>query len=279
MLDPEIEGLITRALAEDIGLRDLTAEAVVEPGRRARAQIEQKQPGVIYGLEVASAVFRRLDPLINCRPLTLEGEWRKEVPATVVELEGDARALLSGERVALNFLQHLSGVATLTATYVYALRGTGVKVLDTRKTTPGLRLLEKRAVVAGGGRNHRMGLYDAMLVKDNHIALAGSVGEATRRALARRPPGCAVQVECRTVAEVEEALAEGAEALLLDNMEPAELGRAVELVAGRVTLEASGGITPQSIQGIAGSGLQFVSVGALTHSAPALDLSMKLEPL
>lgn len=279
MLEPEIESLITRALAEDVGLRDLTAEAVVEPGRRTRARIEQKQAGVLYGLEVANAVFRRLDPLIVWRPLSAEGEWRKEVPATVVELEGDARALLSGERVALNFLQHLSGVATLTATYVYALRGTGINVLDTRKTTPGLRLLEKQAVVAGGGRNHRMGLYDAMLVKDNHVAVAGSVGEATRRALARRPPGCPVQVECRTIAEVDEALAAGAEALLLDNMEPAELRGAVELAAGRATLEASGGITPESIQGIAGAGLQFVSVGALTHSAPALDLSMKLEPL
>jgi nicotinate-nucleotide pyrophosphorylase (carboxylating) len=277
MLEPETEALIERALAEDLGLRDLTAEAVVDPGRRAWGWIEQKEPGVLYGLEVANAVFRQLDPLVKWHPRAPEGEWRKEVPATVVEIEGDARALLSGERVALNFLQHLSGVATLTASYVNALRGTGVEVLDTRKTTPGLRLLEKRAVVAGGGRNHRMNLYDAMLVKDNHIALAGGVGEATRRALARRPAGCTVQVECRTAADVEEALAAGAESLLLDNMEPAQLRAAVEQVGDRATLEASGGIELQAVQEIAGTGLQWVSVGALTHSAPALDLSMKLE--
>jgi nicotinate-nucleotide pyrophosphorylase (carboxylating) len=279
MLEPETESLIARALAEDIGLRDLTAEAVVEQGRRARGRIEQKEPGVVYGLDVAYAVFRRLDPLVQWRAGIPEGEWRKEAPVTVVEVEGDARALLSGERVALNFLQRLSGIATLTASYVYVLRGTGIEVLDTRKTTPGLRSLEKRAVVAGGGRNHRMGLYDAMLVKDNHIALAGGVGEATRRAIARRPPGCPVQVECATVDDVQEALDAGADALLLDNMEPGELRRAVEAARGRATLEASGRIRPQSITEIAIPGLQFVSVGALTHSAPALDLSMKLEPV
>lgn len=277
MIDSAIEDLISRALTEDVGLRDLTTEAVVEPGRRARGRIERKQPGVIYGLEVARAVFRRLDSTVQWRALEPEGRWAADAPATVVELEGDARALLTGERVALNFLQHLSGVATLTARCVYALRGTGVEVLDTRKTTPGLRLLEKRAVVAGGGRNHRMGLYDAMLVKDNHVALARGVGEAVRRALARRPQGCPVAVECRTTADVEEALSAGAEWLLLDNMEAAELRRSVELASGRAKLEASGGITPESLREVASAGLQFVSVGALTHSAPALDLSMTVE--
>jgi nicotinate-nucleotide pyrophosphorylase (carboxylating) len=276
MFDSAVEDLISRAVTEDVGLGDLTTEAVVEPGRRASAQIERKQPGVLYGLEVAQAVFRRLDAVVQWRPLEPEGRWTEEAPATVVELEGNARALLSGERAALNFLQHLSGVATLTARCVYALRGTGVEVLDTRKTIPGLRLLEKRAVVAGGGRNHRMGLYDAMLVKDNHIALAGGVGEAVRRALARRPRDCPLAVECRTPAEVEEALAAGAEWLLLDNMEPAELRRSVEIASTRAKLEASGGITPESLREVASAGLQFVSVGALTHSAPALDLSMKL---
>jgi nicotinate-nucleotide pyrophosphorylase (carboxylating) len=277
MIDSAIEDLISRALTEDVGLRDLTTEAVVEPGRRARGRIERKQPGVIYGLEVARAVFRRLDSTVQWRALEPEGRWAADAPATVVALEGDARALLTGERVALNFLQHLSGVATLTARCVYALRGTGVEVLDTRKTTPGLRLLEKRAVVAGGGRNHRMGLYDAMLVKDNHVALARGVGEAVRRALARRPQGCPVAVECRTTADVEEALSAGAEWLLLDNMEAAELRRSVELTSGRAKLEASGGITPESLREVASAGLQFVSVGALTHSAPALDLSMTVE--
>jgi nicotinate-nucleotide pyrophosphorylase (carboxylating) len=269
---------VTRALAEDVGLRDLTAEAIVGPGRRARARIEQREPGVLYGFDIAHAVFRRLDALVDWRPLSPEGQWRKEVPAVVVELEGEARALLTGERVALNFLGHLSGVATLTARCVYEVRDTGVEILDTRKTTPGLRALEKRAVAAGGGRNHRMGLYDAILVKENHIALAGGVAEATRRALKRRPPGCPVEVECRTLADVEEALGAGAERLLLDNMEPGELRRAVEVAGGRATLEASGGITPQSLRAVASAGVQFVSLGSLTHSAPALDLSMTLDP-
>jgi nicotinate-nucleotide pyrophosphorylase (carboxylating) len=277
MMEPEIEDLIARALAEDIGLRDVTTEAIVEPGTRARARIEQKQPGVVYGFDVAKAVFRRLDQLVQLRLLLPEGEWRNELPAVVVELEGDARALLSAERVALNFLQHLSGIATMTARCVYALRGTDVTILDTRKTTPGLRSLEKRAVAAGGGRNHRMGLWDAVLVKENHVALAGGVGEATRRALERRPPDFPVEVECRTLADVEEALAAGAQRLLLDNMDAAELGRAVELTAGRAELEASGSITPETLKGIAGAGVQFISIGALTHSAPALDLSMTIE--
>jgi nicotinate-nucleotide pyrophosphorylase (carboxylating) len=279
MADQSVEDVVARALAEDVGPGDLTAEALVDPGRRARARIEQKEPGVLYGLDAAQAVFRRLDPLVQWRPIQAEGVWSKEAPVTVVELEGDARALLTGERVALNFLGHLSGIATLTASCVYALRGSGVEILDTRKTTPGLRLLEKRAVAAGGGRNHRMGLYDAILVKDNHIALAGGVGEATRRALARRPHGCPIEVECRTPADVEEALAAGADHLLLDNMDPAELRRAVEVAAGRAKLEASGGVTPETLREVAAAGVQFVSLGALTHSAPALDLSMTLEAL
>jgi nicotinate-nucleotide pyrophosphorylase (carboxylating) len=277
LIDPQVEDLVSRALAEDIGLRDVTTEALIDPGRRARATIEQKAPGAIYGLDVAHAVFHRLDPLVQWRPLVAEGEWRKEVPAPVAEVEGDARALLSGERVALNFLGHLSGVTTFTASCVYALRGTAVKILDTRKTTPGLRMLEKRAVAAGGGRNHRMGLWDAVLVKENHAVLAGGIGEATRRALERRPPDCPVEVECRTLADVEEALAAGAQRLLLDNRDAAALGRAVELTAGRAELEASGSITPETLKGIAGAGVQFISIGALTHSAPALDLSMRIE--
>src|SRR4029453_15920955 len=280
-IDQAIEDLVATALAEDIGVGDLTAEALVEPGRRARGRIEQKQAGALCGLDVAETVFRRLDPQVQWRPATEEGRWRGEgeLPATVVELEGDARALLTGERTALNFLGHLSGIATLTATCVRALEGTGVELLDTRKTTPGLRLLEKRAVAGGGGPNPRMGLYDAILIKENHIALAGGVGEATRRALARRPPGCTVEGEGQTTADIEEALEAGADWLLLDNMTHEGLREAVEVVAGRANLEASGGMRPESLKEVARTGVQFISLGALTHSAPALDLSLTLEAL
>jgi nicotinate-nucleotide pyrophosphorylase (carboxylating) len=278
LIERETESLIEKALAEDVGAGDLTTEALVELGRRARARIERKEPGVIYGLEIAEAVFRRLDPAIEWAPVEAEGSWHDETPATVAELAGSARALLTGERVALNFLAHLSGIATLTARCVRELRGTGARVLDTRKTIPGLRVLEKQAVAAGGGTNHRLGLHDAMLVKENHIAIAGGVGEATRRALARGPAGVTVEVECRTLAEVEEALEAGAERILLDNMAIADLRRAVEVVAGRAELEASGGITPATLREVGEAGVQFISLGALTHSAPALDLSMTTEP-
>jgi nicotinate-nucleotide pyrophosphorylase (carboxylating) len=257
----------------------VTTEAVVETGRRARGRIEQKAPGVVFGLEIAEAVFRRLDPMLDWRAARPEGEWLKEPPTTVAELEGDARALLTGERVALNFLQHLSGIATAAASSVYQLRGTGVEVLDTRKTTPGLRELEKQAVAAGGGTNHRMGLYDAVLVKDNHIALAGGVGEAVRRAVDRAPAGMPVEVECATLEDVREAVGAGATHLLLDNMTVEQMREARELAGVEVTLEASGGITPASLPGLGGAGLQFASLGYVTHSAPALDLSMSIEAL
>ena len=279
MLDPGIDDLISRALAEDVGDGDLTAEAVVNPGTRARARIDQKAPGVLFGLDVTEAVFRRLDPGVSVERRRGEGEWLAEPPVTVLTLEGEARALLTGERTALNFLAHLSGIATATAAVVAQLRGTGVQVLDTRKTTPGLRALEKQAVAAGGGHNHRMGLHDAILVKDNHIALAGGIAEATRRALERRPAGVAVEVECDTLADVQEALDAGAQLLLLDNMDPAQLRAAAQLVAGRAELEASGGITGDAaLKEVAGTGVEWVSLGFLTHSAPALDLSMTIEP-
>jgi nicotinate-nucleotide pyrophosphorylase (carboxylating) len=278
MLAPDVEDLISRAIAEDVGPRDLTTEAVVEPGRRARGLIVQKAPGMLAGLEVAEAVFRRLDPEVHFERRRPEGEWLEEPPAEVLSLEGNARAMLTGERVALNFVGHLSGIATATAACVRELRGTGVQVLDTRKTLPGLRRLEKQAVAAGGGRNHRMGLFDAILVKDNHIALAGGVEEAVRRALVGRPEGVPVEVECDSLAAVEAALGAGAERLLLDNMDPAELREATALVAGRAELEASGGYTPRTLKEVGASGVQSVSLGFLTHSAPALDLSMSLEP-
>jgi nicotinate-nucleotide pyrophosphorylase (carboxylating) len=276
--DPQVENLISVALAEDVGAGDLTTEAVVEPGTRAHARIEQKAPGMIFGLDVAEAVFLRLDPSVSIERHRAEGEWLERPPTTVLTLEGDARALLTGERTALNFLTHLSGIATATARVVEQLRGTPVTVLDTRKTIPGLRALEKQAVAAGGGRNHRMGLHDAILVKDNHIALAGGVGEATRRALERRPPGVQVEVECASLQDVEAALAAGADRLLLDNMDSSQLREAAALAAGRAELEASGGVTPQTLKEVAGTGVQFVSLGSLTHSSPALDLSMTIEP-
>jgi nicotinate-nucleotide pyrophosphorylase (carboxylating) len=279
VLSKATQDLIGRALAEDVGPRDVTTEVVVPPGTRARARVEQKAPGMVYGLDVAEAVIRRLDPELTWRAVRAEGEWLDDPPAAVAEAEGDARALLTAERVALNFLQHLSGIATTTATCVRLLQGTGVEVLDTRKTIPGLRELEKAAVAAGGGRNHRQGLYDAVLVKDNHVAVAGGIGEAVRRALANRPAGIAVEVECGSLEDVRVALEAGATHLLLDNMEPAQLRRARELAGDQVTLEASGGITPASLPSLADAGLQFVSLGFLTHSAPALDLSMSIQPL
>jgi nicotinate-nucleotide pyrophosphorylase (carboxylating) len=261
-----------------VGGGDVTAEAVVPADATATARIVQKQPGVLFGLDAAAEVFRRAgaEPLQRIAP---EGEWRDAVPADVASVAGPARALLAGERTALNLLCHLSGVATLTARFVRAVEGTGAAILDTRKTTPGLRALEKAAVAAGGGRNHRMGLYDAFLIKENHVAIAGGIAEAIHRARASRPD-LEVEIECRSAAEVAEALGAGADRLLLDNMEPERLSAAAaerdEMARDgrRATLEASGGMTLEGVAAIAATGVDFISVGALTHSAPALDLSL-----
>jgi nicotinate-nucleotide pyrophosphorylase (carboxylating) len=268
--------VVARALAEDLGAGDVTTEATVPHGARARAAITQKAPGVIFGLDVAEEVFRTLDPEAGFERAVAEGVWRDSGP--VLTVEGRARALLSAERTALNLLARLSGVATLAARAVEAVEGTGARILDTRKTTPGLRTLEKAAVAAGGATNHRAGLYDAILIKENHAALAGGVGEAVRRARARAPE-LPLEVECRSMAEIDEALEAGAQRLLLDNMTPAELRSAVAHVAGRAELEASGGVTLQTLRAVAESGVDFVSMGAITHSAPALDLSLILQPL
>src|SRR3954447_25294107 len=271
----DLDAIVRRALDEDVAPGDVTTQPTVAPDARARARITQKQPGVVFGLDAAEAVFRALDPGVRLERLAAEGEWREGGP--VLEVDGAAAALLTAERTALNFLQRLSGVATLTARYVAAVAGTGARVLDTRKTTPGLRALEKAAVAAGGGKNHRAGLYDAVLFKENHAAMAGGVAAAVRAARAAAP-GVPLEVECRTVAEVDEALAAGAPRLLLDNMSPADMRAVAERVDGRAELEASGSVTLGTIRDIAGTGVQFVSVGALTHSAPALDLSLLLEP-
>ncbi len=268
--------LVARALAEDVGDGDVTTAATVPAAARASALITQKAPGVIYGLDVAREVFRALDPEATCERLVAEGEWRDGGP--VISVEGAARALLTAERTALNFLGRLSGVATLTARCVHAVEGTGARILDTRKTTPGLRALEKAAVAAGGGTNHRVGLYDAILIKENHAALAGGVGAAVRAAAAYAP-GLTLEVECSTLDEIDEALAAGAPWILLDNMDPDQLRSAVARVGGRAKLEASGGFTLETLGAAASTGVDFVSIGALTHSAPALDLSLILEPL
>jgi nicotinate-nucleotide pyrophosphorylase (carboxylating) len=267
---------VDRALAEDVGSGDITTAATVPPGNRATALITQKAPGVVYGLAVAERVFRALDPEAEIELLSEEGVWRER--GEVMQVTGRAAALLTAERTALNFLQRLSGVATMAARCVAAIDGTGARILDTRKTTPGLRALEKAAVAAGGATNHRAGLYDGVLIKENHAAIAGGVGEAVRRARARAPE-LALEVECRDLAEVDEALAAGAPRLLLDNMTPAQLRMAVAHVAGRAELEASGGVTLETLRDVAATGVDFVSVGALTHSAVALDLSLILTPL
>jgi nicotinate-nucleotide pyrophosphorylase (carboxylating) len=271
-----ISDIVARALAEDIGDGDVTTAATVPEDAVGRAVITQKAPGVVFGIDIAESVFRALDPALVCEPLTAEGEWRDGGP--VLGIEGSSRAILTAERTALNFLQRLSGIATLTARYVEAVAGTGARILDTRKTTPGMRALEKAAVAAGGGTIYRTGLYDAILIKENHAALAGGVGEAVSKARAHAP-GLPVEVECETLEEVDEALSAGAPRILLDNMSIEQLGAAVRHVAGRAELEASGGVTLETIGEIASTGVQFISVGALTHSPPALDLSLLLEPM
>lgn len=271
--------LVARALAEDLGAGDITSEATVPEGARARARIAQKQPGVVFGFAPAGEAFEQAGAA-GLEPLVGEGEWREQVPADIALVVGPARALLAGERTALNFLAHLSGIATVTARYVAAVRGTGATILDTRKTTPGLRALEKAAVAAGGGSNHRFGLDDAVLIKENHIALAGGLTEAVEAARAARV-ATPIEVECRNRAEVEEALAAGADRLLLDNMGPVELRAAVaarDEAGSAARLEASGGVTLDNVAEVAATGVELVSIGALTHSAPALDLSLLLEP-
>jgi nicotinate-nucleotide pyrophosphorylase (carboxylating) len=272
-----LDQLVLRALAEDVGEADVTSEATVPASARAVATITQKAPGVVFGLDAAEATFMALDPDVTLERLGPEGEWA-EPPLRVLRATGNARALLAAERTALNFLQHLSGVATFTARCVYAVEGTGAGILDTRKTTPGLRALEKAAVAAAGGTNHRAGLYDMILIKENHAALAGGIGAAVAAARTSHPD-FPLEVECRTPADVDEALDAGAPRLLLDNMSPDELRAVVAHVGRRARLEASGGITLETLRSYAETGVDWISVGALTHSAPALDLSLTLEPI
>jgi nicotinate-nucleotide pyrophosphorylase (carboxylating) len=275
----DLTALVELALAEDVGPGDVTTAATVPARARARALITQKAPGAIYGLQAAETAFRLLDADARVERLVQEGLWRED-GGPVMSIEGRARALLSAERTALNFLAHLSGVATIAARAARSLEGTGAKVLDTRKTTPGMRALEKAAVAAGGAVNHRAGLYDAILIKENHIAAAGGIAQAVAGARAAAPAlADTLEVEVRDPEEIEQALAVGAPRLLLDNMDESQLCAAVAQVAGRAELEASGGVTLQTLRGIAETGIEWVSMGALTHSAPALDLSLTLEAL
>ena len=273
----ELRALVRRALAEDVGAGDVTTAATVAEDARARALITQKAPGVLYGLAAAETAFVLLDADAHIEALAAEGAWREQ-GGPVMAVRGRARALLTAERTALNFLAHLSGVATMAARAARAVEGTGATVLDTRKTTPGLRALEKAAVRAGGAMNHRAGLYDAILIKENHVAAAGGIAQAIARARAAAPALAArLEVEVRNAEEIEQALAAGASRLLLDNMDEERLRAAVDQVAGRAQLEASGGVTLQTLRARAQTGIEWISMGALTHSAPALDVSMTLE--
>jgi nicotinate-nucleotide pyrophosphorylase (carboxylating) len=269
--------VVGRALAEDLGSGDLTSEALFGAGDRCEAVILLKEAGIVCGLPVVSAAFRKLDGAIEIERLVGEGAFVTEAPREVVRLAGRTRALLGAERVALNLLGRLSGIATLTRRFVEAVEGTGVAILDTRKTTPGLRILEKYAVRIGGGVNHRFGLFDAVLVKDNHLRLAGGVEEAVRRL--RATVTLPLEVEADTFEQVEQALELGVERILLDNMSPGEVARAVELVAARAQLEVSGGVTLENVRAYAETGVNAISIGALTHAARSLDVSLEvLEP-
>jgi nicotinate-nucleotide pyrophosphorylase (carboxylating) len=274
-LEETVERIVWTALEEDVGAGDLTTGAIVDPAATASASILVKEAGVVCGLDVAQAVFLALDPRIRFERLVTDGHAVDQPPREVARIEGAARALLTGERTALNLLGRLSGIATSTRRYVDAVAGTGAQILDTRKTTPGLRALERHAVASGGGRNHRFSLDEAILIKDNHIRLAGGVRpavESVRAACGNLP----IEVEAETMADVREALDAGADAILLDNMAPAQLREAVAFIAGRVPLEASGGVTLETVRAIAETGVDFVSVGALTHSAHSLDVSLEL---
>jgi nicotinate-nucleotide pyrophosphorylase (carboxylating) len=275
-LAPEILSSVERALAEDIGSGDATTESIVSSDTRLEGKIVAKELGVVAGLSVARVAFQLLDNGVDFISCTSEGQ-RVAVGEVLAEIKGPARGVLSAERTALNFLARMSGIATLTRRFVEEVRGTGVRILDTRKTAPNLRACDKMAVRLGGGENHRLGLYDMILIKDNHIDLAGSITEAVKRARKNRND-LEIEVEARTLADMAEALNQGVRRILLDNMSLDEMRSAVQLNAGRAELEASGNATLANVRKIAETGVDYVSVGALTHSAKALDISLIVEP-
>jgi nicotinate-nucleotide pyrophosphorylase (carboxylating) len=271
----DLHHLIKQALKEDLGSGDITTRLLFPKTIQASAVIQAKQEGIIAGLPVVKEVFKQVDRKLRFKPTLQDGD-RIKPGAIAAHLQGDGRSILKGERVALNFLQHLSGIATLTAQFVEAVKGTKAKILDTRKTTPGHRALEKYAVRMGGGRNHRMNLSDGVLIKDNHIALAGSLKKAVQLAKENAPRGFKVEVEATSLKEVEEALSAEADIILLDNMTVSLLKEAVMRIEGRAFAEASGGINLKNVREIASTGVDFISIGALTHSAPAVDFSLEL---
>lgn len=269
--------LVRNALAEDVGAGDATTLATVPPEAQASAVMVAREPLVVCGLPLAQAVFREVSPEMKLAPAAMDGQ-RLGAGQVLLNIDGPARAVLTGERVALNFIQRLSGVATLTARFVKAVDGTSARILDTRKTTPGWRALEKYAVTCGGGVNHRMGLYDQILIKDNHLAalrdeVPNAIAAAVRRARAQFP-NLKVEVEADTLEQVEQAREAGADIVLLDNMSPADMREAVRLIGGRCKTEASGGVNLSTVRAIAATGVDFISVGALTHSAPAVDIAL-----
>ena len=271
--DFDLDEFVRRVLAEDLGKGgDVTSKATIAEDARFAAELNARQTVVVAGLPIATAFFRVLDPDVHLEILANDGD-RVEHGETLMLVSGNARAMLAGERSALNTLQHLSGIATMTRQYVDAIAGTGAVLLDTRKTIPGLRILEKYAARMGGAQNHRMRLDDGVLIKDNHVAVCGGVAEAVRRAKSANTR-LQVQVEVDRIDQIEPALAAGADRLLLDNMDPAQLREAVKLVAGRVALEASGGVTLETIRFLAETGVDFISVGRITQSAPAVDIGL-----
>lgn len=270
-LDPRILAVIRQALDEDIGSGDVTSNSIIPPGKQMTGQIIAKETGILAGLDVARAAYTIFDPQVSFQDRVQDGE-RVANRQVVALVSGPARSLLTVERTALNFLGRMSGIATLTRQYVDAVAGTSAVILDTRKTAPGLRLVDKLAVARGGGGNHRIGLYDMILIKDNHIDFAGSLTEAVRRARAAQS-GLEIEVEARTLAQVGEALGLGVSRILLDNMPIDLMAEAVQLCAGRAQLEASGNVNLENVRDIAATGVDYISIGALTHSAPVLDLS------
>ena len=272
----KIKQIVKNALREDIGPGDITTRGTVDKKAKAKGSILAKENGVISGLGAAKEVFKQVDRKIRFLPKVKDGAKVKKGKVVAI-VSGPARGILTGERVALNFLQRLSGIATLTNQFVAKTKGTRTKILDTRKTAPGLRVLEKQAVKAGGGTNHRMGLYDAILIKDNHIALAGGVEAAIKKARGRRPKAKGIEVEAKTIAQVKQAIKVGADRILLDNMNLKTLSQAVKLCKkAKIKTEASGGVNLKTVRGIAKTGVDFISVGALTHSARALDISLEI---
>jgi len=274
-----VDKAVAEALAEDLGLGgDITTQATITAGTRASGVIAARKPGTIAGVQLAEAAFKTLDPFTQFEVVVRDG-GRVDAGGVIARISGDARVLLTAERTALNFLGHLSGIATLTARYVAAVAGTKARIMDTRKTTPGLRALEKFAVRCGGGVNHRFGLFDAVLIKDNHIVAAGGIGPALERARAQSGHMVKVEIEVTNLDEIDEALRLDPDALLLDNMDVSLLLAAVKEVAGRVVTEASGGVSLDTVGAIAATGVDLISVGALTHSAPVLDIGLDFDPL